>query len=111
MLCAFCKTDSLNIGWDETSHLGKRPICYTCIGERDIRIMQTRRCIILFLKEDKKSWGRPVLVNSTSTIEFKVKERVEHPTHTSFVFLVNKKRWIGVMYHNCNRVLCRKYKL
>jgi hypothetical protein len=99
------------MGWDETSHLGKRPICYTCIGERDIRTMQTRNCIFLYLEEDSKRWDRPVLVNLTKTLEFKIKERIDRSAYTSFVFLVNKKKWIGVMYHNCNRVLCRKYKL
>ncbi len=98
MLCAFCKTDSTNIGWDETSHLGKRPICYKCIGERDIRTMQTRRCIILYLEEGK-------LWNLTKTLSFKIIQQ----TNTNLFFLFNKKRWIGTICGN--RVLCRKYKL
>jgi len=102
MLCAFCKKDSLTIGWDETSHLGKRPICYTCIGKRDEQTMKTRRCIILYFEE-----GR--LWNLTKTLSFKIMQQVDRITYTHIVFLVNKKRWIGVMHGN--RVLCRKYKL
>ncbi len=111
MLCAFCKTDSTNIGWDETSHLGKRPICYQCIGAREERAMKTRGYCFLFVKDNVARLDRLTLVNQTQTLTFKVKERLVKPTHTEFVFLVGKKKWIGIMYPNCDRILCRKHKL
>lgn len=103
MLCAFCKSPSTNIAWDETSHLGKRPICYICIGERDLQRMVARRHYILYVIDNR-------ICNTVDSLSFNIKEQIDKPSYTEFIFLVNKKRWIGVKYHNCDRVLCKKFK-
>lgn len=103
MLCAFCKAHRIDIAWDETSHLGKRPICYECIGKRDLAKMQTHRHYILYLNNNR-------ICNIVNSLSFAIKQQVNKYTHTEFTFLVNKKKWIGVMYSNCDRILCRKFK-
>jgi len=104
-LCSFCKEESSNIGWDETSHLGKRPICYTCIARRDSNRMHTHNCIILSLKEDGKLW------NIANSLSFRVSKRTDHHTHTELTFISNKKEWVGIMYDDRSRVLCRLKKI
>src|SRR5436190_9649535 len=101
MLCVFCKNDAAEIAWDETSHLGKRLICYTCITERDTRHMRTKHAIILYEKGN-------VLTNIINTLRFKIIKKQTTDMYVGYSFMFNKRRWIGVAYPGSDRVMCRK---
>lgn len=102
MQCSHCYTDTANIAFEETSHLGKRPICYTCIGKRDESRMKRTNSIILYRKGNK-------LVNYTHTLSFDIVETEETDKAVIFHFLANSKKWKGIMYRQgCNQIACRK---
>jgi hypothetical protein len=108
MLCAFCYQESAAFGWDESSHLGRRPICHHCIGRRDQARLNENKSIILYLKGNLKGQK---LVNQVRTLAFKIIEQTKANGVHRFYFLVNKKRWEGVMYPGLsNRVMCSRYK-
>lgn len=104
MICSFCnrEVDMLQIGWDETSHFGKRTICYGCILERDIKRMQNKKNIIL-----KKEKGN--LINQTNTLFFKIIEEKIVNGVMFIYFLFQKKRWIGKLFPDSNNVYCSKF--
>jgi hypothetical protein len=102
MNCSHCDTDTANIAFEETSHLGKRAICYKCIGKRDEARMKRTNSIILYSKDNR-------LVNYTHTLSFDVLGKEEKDNYTIFYFAVNSQKWKGVMYTQaCNQVACRK---
>jgi protein-arginine kinase activator protein McsA len=102
MNCSHCDTDTANIAFEETSHLDKRAICYTCIGKRDESRMKRTKSIILYRKDNR-------LVNYTHTLSFDILQEEEKGNCTILHFAVNSQKWKGVMYtQSCNQVACRK---
>ena len=101
MLCVFCNQCKEQIAWDETSHFGMRPICYSCLGDRDIKRMKTNQSIILLKSGDR-------LVNMSRTLSFKIKKEITHDTFTLLMFSFQKMKWRGSKFERDDRVWCRK---
>jgi len=97
--CAFCTQKSKNIAWDETSHLGKRPICYDCIGLRDLRKMRSIGRIVLYRKNQ-------YLINQVQTLKLKIVTE----NNNELFFLFEKKKWVGKITPHCDRIFCRTLK-
>lgn len=91
------------MAWDESSHLGRRPICFVCIGLRDTEKMR-RKCSIVLYHQDNR------LVNLTKTLFLKIKEKQIFSNYTLFIFLFEGRRWHGVQYNGVERVSCRVAK-
>lgn len=102
-ICSLCRADATDIAFEETSHLGKRPVCYGCLGIKDIQRMKRSGSIILYLKKNK-------LTNYTNTLSFSIKSTEETDKYKVCLFVFEGKKWRGVMYKNCdnNTVICRK---
>jgi hypothetical protein len=101
MQCSHCDTKTANVAFEETSHLGKRPICYVCLGRRDEARMKNGSSIILYYKNNE-------LVNYTHTLHFEIVGSEKSQQSQTFYFIYNKKKWKGMMYPHCNHVNCRK---
>lgn len=91
MICGYCKTICHKFAWDETSHLGKRPICYNCIHKRDVAKINSGKCMILYRKLN-------TIRNSINTLSFKILKEDKFNSYTKLSFNNDGKKWVGVAY-------------